>query len=445
MKEAVAILRWVKFRMLLIDDVIDIVSKNTTRDMTDAAFLPIVQNVKSEWTWIHLLTPTPVSHIPYDCVDKADIFMALPHHIFSRDLETSQVTPRIFSTLDSTYVRMKTPGAILRKVTLIPVSVRANEDELDFVDNFRRIQQSLSSTPLQSIDISSALLGAPLEQVPGTGIYNLLPRLNTMTNDDILESVKSHFQHGDGTVAQRILAAGARKLNVVFQQTFVNKDFVLTAHSEPLAQCPICATDDANVLALCGHKFCGSCVVMLRRSEARTAYTFCPTCRSSLSSYDWLQLGTHTAFVSSKMNAIKERIALIFSRRKPKRRGNGMVCLLVCPADTCDLIRSLLKKDDEHDVDTELGQRNCVRLYSFENAIELCQKPLTIDVEAVVMASPPPLQHTQLYHGIVRAASHRATPLQLHLLFTLDVEEIRYAMRVLLPVSDEPRRNFIRR
>jgi hypothetical protein len=266
-----------------------------------------------------------------------------------------------------------------------------------------------------------------------------------MTKDDIRASLLAHFQTSDGTVAQRILSAGAKKYNVIFQQTLVTKDFVLAAQDAAIALCPVCGCDDATVLAMCGHAFCPTCVSMMRRSETRTAYTSCPNCRASLSGYDWLTLGDRKEFVSSKMYAIKERINTIFARRRPKRRGNGMVCLIFCPDEACERIRSCLKKDDEHDVDTELGPRNCVRIHSFQSAMALCKSPLTMDVEALLMAAPPPLDFAQLYHGVVRAASHRATPLQLHLLFTLDVEEIKYAMRVLIPASDEPRRNFIRR
>jgi hypothetical protein len=147
-KESIAIVRWVQFRMIVIDDLIDIASHETSQSMADAAYLPILKNLRAQWTWIHLFTPTPVSHLTNDVFEKADVLLNIPHRIFSKHLETSQLTPRVFSCFDATFVRMKTPGAILRKVTLIPVSVRANEDELCYIDNYRRMQQSLSPTPL---------------------------------------------------------------------------------------------------------------------------------------------------------------------------------------------------------------------------------------------------------------------------------------------------------
>jgi hypothetical protein len=437
MKEAKAVVRWIQFRMLLLDDGVDFQSEGPEN-------FNLSLTLQADWTWIHMpCSPNP-SHIPLAWIKNTEIFMNIPQQseVYSFDLTQRQPAPKLFSLLDSTYIRMKIPGAILRKVTLMPVSVRANESEIAFMDTFRRIQQSLSTTPLPPIDFSACLLGALVEDT-GLSMSSLISRIHELSHETISADLAIHFAR-KGTVAQRILESGAIKMNVHFPQTLVDGEFPINVHSQRSAElgtCPVCACDDSNVMSTCGHTFCSNCVSMLRRGEVRQGTTQCPTCRAALSAYDWWVTGTGQKVISSKMAAMSEVLQTIFSRRRQKKRL-GMLSLVFAPESACDDIRRHLAKD--YDVDTELGDSHAVRVMSFRTAIDFCKKPLSIDVEAVVMASPAPLEYANIYYSIVRAASHKAIPLQLHLLFTLDVEDVKAAMRALIP-NDEPRRSFIRR
>ena len=438
MRETVACARWIQFRMMIVDDVSDMTQGSTILDAQ------ICNTLKADWTWIHVLsTPSP-THLPPKWVENADIYLGLPEssRIYSFDTTTSQTSPAAFATLDAIHCRMRIPGSILRKVTLMPVPVTLFDTERGFIEAYKKIQQSLSAVAVPALEVSSLLLGGKMDDIDGLDLSSLLCRLQPMSSDAAEKSISNHFSI-PGTVAQRILKAGSTKLNVQFAQTPVTRDFVMNPANRSEV-CPICCTDEGAVIGLCGHNFCDSCVTMLRRAEVRTGYSSCPTCRASLCAYDWITRGTDSPpYTPSKIIALKDTVAAIFSRRRVKKRL-GMVCLLFAPMDSCEAVRTILRSDYDVDVD-ELGDRNCVRVFSFQDAIGLCKKPLTIDVEAIVMASPAPFEFANIYNGIVRAASHRATPLQLHLLFALDnFEDVRGAMRALIP-GDEPVRRFIRK
>jgi len=438
MRETVACIRWIQFRMLIVDDVSDLTIGPSILDAL------ISNTLKADWTWVHILsTPCP-THLPPQWVENADVYLALPEtsRIYSFDTTKSQTSPSAFALLDSIHTRMRIPGSILRKVTLMPVPVSLLETERGFIEAYKKIQQSLSAVAVPPLEVSSLLLGGKMEDIDGLDLSSVLCRLQPMSSDAAEKSISNHFTI-PGTVAQRVLKAGAAKLNVNFSQTLVTRDFVMnTANRSEV--CPICCTDEGAVIGLCGHNFCESCVTMLRRTEVRTGTSSCPTCRASLCAYDWITRGAESQpYTPSKILVIKETVSAIFSRRRVKKRL-GMLCLLFAPLDSCDAIRNVLKY--EYDVDPdELGDKNCVRVFSFQDAIGLCKKPLTIDVEAVVMASPAPFELSNIYNGIVRAASHRATPLQLHVVFALDgFEDVKGAMRALIP-GDEPVRRFIRK
>jgi hypothetical protein len=476
--DAAVPLHWLQARVVFIDDgVLELagVEQQAEREAAVRDAVTRVARLATDFSWVCVAThDAPPTHCPPAWMLLCAELLGLASHSLG-DGHNKQVHPSAWRAFHEPvrglFQRARTPRVILRKVTPIPVSVRPTADELAFLARIQQLQQSMTAVPVPPLhDAHAALLGAEVAGAPACRLDLALRREQPMTLADAADSLAAHFsREPKGTLAQRVGIAFAAKMRlgaVVGEESLADRSFVQRALSEALdGACQVCLTDPVARVTLCGHAFCDACAGMLRRDEPHAGLTRCPCCRASLCTYDWLQLAVSPPPLAapqppSKVLALRNALASVFSRRRAKRRC-PLAAWVVVPAQAAEVVAAQLR--DAYDVtvvqhalaefdapQTDEQQRcnvHRVLVMTFAQLEARCAAARDDDAIAAVVLTEPasPAQH-HLYSLLVRHSARRESALPLHIVFTMDVEDaaLERALRAFQLHADDPVRRVMR-
>ena len=122
--------------------------------------------------------------------------------------------------------------------------------------------------------------------------------------------------------------------------------------------CPICCTNDSDIITLCGHMFCWVCYFqMLKHSLSRRIFT-CPSCRFNLHSGEMFEIlpeNTQSADKSSTKNSFLRKIEELLET-------NEKTLIFVQWKFLSRYLYSVLKKNGNRHVRAICGQTRSMQL-----------------------------------------------------------------------------------
>lgn len=133
-------------------------------------------------------------------------------------------------------------------------------------------------------------------------LTDIFQRRSNISKQSLVGHCERHFASSDMTVAER---GGFGS----FPAGTMRKDFFMEQLRSPL-KCVICYTTDNCLLSLCGHVVCKDCQAQLQQSQSEQ----CPTCRSTLSPFDWITPAPTEHYLPPQFPSIVQRLRYIYSK-----------------------------------------------------------------------------------------------------------------------------------
>ena len=397
-------------------------------ELSEIEILPRIDACfKSDWKWITVgYDGQPPLFVDQKIINFTKNFIGVPQ----KQLPEAEIWRLYSESTSGICSYLRTPRAILKKVSLISIPCGPSHLESTFFTILGRVKQSQSSIPtrIEESETSEMLVGSDLNGVGGCNLRLVLPRLGDMSPDEALNNCAAHFSFGPGTIAQRIGKAEGNSVTSLAESKFATRSL----QEIRSLICQVCMSDPASCVTLCGHVFCADCTVQINAPTTPTIQ--CPVCRAQICKYDWIRVKTdNDTFVEkeipSKIRGILDALDNIFGRRRHKRRY-GMRAWVVAPAGTIASLKSIIQNDrpriEIYDDNAILSNplNHKVKILSFEEF----DQNLTDDfkfgdenIEAVVLAMP---LKNDYYHKLIKASNRRLISLQVHVLHAAGIESM---------------------
>jgi hypothetical protein len=324
-------------------------------------------------------------------------------------------------------VKSAIPETMIRKICFLPIAVQLTAQEKKFILRMQRIAATKSMIN-RHLDISNILLGGEYNDISACSFEVALQRLSPMTKESATANLKKHFSLINGTLGQRLLSDFG-----VLEEEFASRSYVQENLKQNLP-CNVCFESNTQVLTLCGHHLCAECKEMLA-TEDQLLFK-CPKCRSSLTHYDFLEVGEVDILPQSctKFLQIVQTLNILFSKRKTKKRTLSKKALIISPQKSLPCLKTQLNALNEYEVVADWDAFNTadqsnkrVYLTSFET---FNQDQIDDTLEGIILACPS--KKTDFYFDLVKACKSRSFSLPLHILFAQGVEEITETIECLV-------------
>jgi len=415
-------LQWLHFRMVLVDDIIDMNEFDVDRAdyyfgrlhrLPESAIISDIGFLSWDWSFIHVKTTGYLpTHLPKDWINALYPIISDPQEEIYEKPCMFWKNFHIFNGLQS----MQTPISILRKVNLVADPVEISEIESNIFEKINTLCREINNKSLIRDDASLALLGMDIYNIKGLNIpLSFTKSTGIFSLEDAKNIAKEHFQGTNGTTAERIF-------RYMHSESPLADNLFIQRSLETKSNCSICFDNPSNFITLCGHSFCSDCEMFLRGSASLIS---CPVCRSKLCEYDWLRLGDTTSitnFCLSKIKRLKIKIDQISSRKRPKRNSSSTTqnsIMILCPDNSKEILKKVAG-DYEY-----LEFKEFIKKYKKEN--------IPAEINALIMVSPS--HNSELYQMIVKS-THRVSPLQVYLLYANKIENPKVAFETLVnPLS----------
>jgi hypothetical protein len=360
------------------------------------------------------------------------------------------------------------PKIFLKKVTVVSKHCEMHPEEKHFFEYIPKLHFAINANVelyealfFNQKKASSLLMGLNVDEKLGLQFDTLLKRVsNSLTFAESLETIQLFFaDRRRGTFAQRL-----KHYNNLEEGTkdFANEEFLIESlKNAEINPCIICGdADSEKCLTMCGHLFCGECAQMSKSTLSSSSsdeppFSKCPMCRSELSLYDWIKIektledgiqneSSNIKFMPSKQKLICETLQMFFKKRKYKKRAsqsqhcNYSNCWVVVSKETKEITTKNLESEGFCVVDMSIVLNNpeeyenyaskdsvfaCI--LSFKEVIQALKNGfLDNSVEFVVFSNPN--IDKEMYFEFIRASakSNRASPIQLHVLYTPEYEQV---------------------